>query len=124
LLDKPLPKKRRISGIPFVLDAFGTYVPEDKEAIRRIRIRKPSDCHPRETLFWAIKDLAVAIIVAHNHPSGSLSPSAEDLVTTRSLSEASRMLKIPLLDHLIVAPTGFTSIRERFPDYFHSKGLS
>lgn len=74
--------------------------------------------HPREVFQRAIEDLAVAIIIAHNHPSGSLDPSAEDLVTTRRLVEAAKVLGIPVLDHLIFTRDGYRSIRERFPDFF------
>jgi DNA repair protein RadC len=74
--------------------------------------------HPREVFQRAVEDLAAAIIVAHNHPSGSLDPSAEDLVATRKLVGASKVLGIPVLDHLIFTKEGFNSIKERFPDYF------
>lgn len=74
--------------------------------------------HPREVFQRAVEDLAAAIIVAHNHPSGSLEASADDLVATRKLVEASKVLGIPVLDHLIFTREGYTSIRERFPDYF------
>jgi len=56
--------------------------------------------------------------VAHNHPSGSLEPSTDDLSITRRLSDSGRLLGIPLIDHLIVGAEGFSSLRERFPDYF------
>lgn len=74
--------------------------------------------HPREVFQKALEDMAAAIIVAHNHPSGSLDPSAEDLVSTRKLSQAAKVMGIPVLDHLIFAREGYSSIRERFPDYF------
>ncbi len=79
-----------------------------------------SQVHPRETYRCALKDNAVGLVVAHNHPSGSLDPSAEDLVATRRLAEAGRLMGIPLLDHLIITAEGYTSLRERFPDYFLS----
>ena len=78
-----------------------------------------SQIHPRETFFPAIKDLAVSIMVAHNHPSGNLEPSESDLIATRRLVEVSKTMGIPLLDHLIVSENGWLSIRERFPAYFH-----
>jgi DNA repair protein RadC len=74
--------------------------------------------HPREVFQKAVEDLAAAIMVAHNHPSGSLDPSAEDLVATRKLVEASKVMGIPVLDHLIFTREGYASIRERFPGYF------
>lgn len=57
--------------------------------------------HPREVFYPAIRDNAVAIIVAHNHPSGRLDPSPEDLEITRRLQGASEILGISLLDHVI-----------------------
>lgn len=88
-----------------------------------IGLANQSQVHPRETFACALEDRAVGILAAHNHPSGSLDPSTEDLVATRRLAEAGRLLGIPLLDHLIVTTDGFTSLRERFPDYFSGRGL-
>lgn len=69
--------------------------------------------HPREVFFPAIKDNAVAIIVAHNHPSGRLDPSPEDLEITRRLRESGEILGISLLDHVVFhKKTGFYSFVE------------
>lgn len=78
-----------------------------------------SQIHPREAFHPAIRDKAVSVMVAHNHPSGNLEASEADLLTTRRLVEVSRVLGIPLLDHLIVGFSGFSSLRERHPAYFH-----
>ena len=80
-----------------------------------------SQVHPRETYRPALFDNAISIMVAHNHPSGSLEASVNDLLTTRRLAEAGRLLRIPLVDHLILSREGFISLRERFPDYFEGK---
>ena len=77
-----------------------------------------SQVHPRETFACALEDRAVSIMIAHNHPSGSLEASVEDLLSTRRLAEAGHLMRIPVLDHLIVAEGGFVSLREKFPDYF------
>ena len=54
-----------------------------------------------------LKEGAKSIVVAHNHPSGDPTPSEEDIVTTKKLVEAGRLMNIPLLDHLIVGePSG------------------
>jgi len=58
--------------------------------------------HPREVFWYAIKDMAAAIVVAHNHPSGRLEPSAEDIDITHRLSEAGKIIGIQLLDHIIL----------------------
>jgi len=68
--------------------------------------------HPREVFSDAITDRAAAIIVAHNHPSGDLSPSAEDLAVTKMLRNAGALLGIPLLDHIIVSRRGHVSLQE------------
>lgn len=60
-----------------------------------------SQIHPREVFAEALADRASAIMVAHNHPAGSLEPSPADLEVTRQLKEAGTIMGIPLLDHLI-----------------------
>lgn len=57
--------------------------------------------HPREVFADPITDRASAVIVAHNHPSGNLAPSPDDLAITRQLKEAGTTLGIRLLDHII-----------------------
>jgi len=68
--------------------------------------------HPREILYPAVVHLALGFILAHNHPSGSLEPSAEDLEFTRSVQRAGELMGIELYDHLIVARDGYASLRE------------
>jgi len=58
--------------------------------------------HPREVFRRAIATNAVAVILAHNHPSGDPTPSAEDLRITRQLVEAGRIIDIKVLDHVVV----------------------
>jgi DNA repair protein RadC len=70
--------------------------------------------HPRETFRAAIAAGASAIVIAHNHPSGNLNASAEDLVLTERLVEAGKLLGIPIVDHVIVGDNGlFNSFRDR-----------
>jgi DNA repair protein RadC len=57
--------------------------------------------HPREVFSEAIRDRAVAVVCAHNHPSGKVHPSDEDQIVTRSLQEAGEILGIRLLDHIV-----------------------
>ena len=66
--------------------------------------------HPREVFADAIADRAASIIVAHNHPSGSLEASQADKDVTSRLMGAGRLLGITLNDHIIVTKTGFVSI--------------
>jgi DNA repair protein RadC len=58
--------------------------------------------HPREAFKAAILANSAAIIIAHNHPSGDLTPSREDMEITRRLKEAGELLGIKVLDHIIV----------------------
>jgi len=69
--------------------------------------------HPREVFKTAIDHRAAAIIVVHNHPSGNPEPSPEDLSITRQLSDAGKLLGIPVHDHVIVAGSDWTSLAER-----------
>lgn len=58
--------------------------------------------HPREVLRFAIREAAVALVIAHSHPSGHAVPSHEDLVRTEGLFHLCRLLEIPLVDHVII----------------------
>ena len=71
-----------------------------------------SPVHPREVFGDALADRASAIIVAHNHPSGSLEPSAFDLEITKQLKDAGTVLGISLLDHIIFNRTRYFSFLE------------
>ncbi|HEX8947177.1 MAG TPA: DNA repair protein RadC [Candidatus Paceibacterota bacterium] len=66
--------------------------------------------HPREIFRPAIAAGAAAVILIHNHPSGVLAPSAEDLRMTRQVKEAGQMIGIELVDHLVITSDGFASI--------------
>ncbi|MEZ4870620.1 MAG: JAB domain-containing protein [Caldilineaceae bacterium] len=61
---------------------------------------------------------ASKIILAHNHPSGRIDPSKEDLSVTAKVVEAGSTLDIEVLDHIIYASQGFTSIRQLVPEIF------
>ncbi len=69
--------------------------------------------HPREVFEPAVKNLAASVIVAHNHPSGCLEPSDEDLSLTKRLAQAGKLLGIELLDHVIVTKEGFLSFKQK-----------
>lgn len=66
--------------------------------------------HPREIFRTAIIRNAKSIVVAHNHPSGDLEPSKEDIETTKELKKCGEILGIPLLDHVIVTRERYESI--------------
>ncbi len=69
--------------------------------------------HPREVFREAIREGGSGIIVTHNHPSGALTPSQEDLETTERLMEAGKIIGIPLLDHVIVTDRAYCSLKEK-----------
>lgn len=72
------------------------------------------DCtlvHPRDVFAPAVKELAYAVVVAHNHPSGSTEPSGEDIALTKRLRAAGTVLGIELLDHIIVGRKEFSSFK-------------
>lgn len=66
--------------------------------------------HPREVFQPAIERGAVAVVIAHNHPSGRIEPTEADIVVTEQLIAAGEVLGIELLDHLVITATRFTSI--------------
>ena len=66
--------------------------------------------HPREIFAEAISDRASKIIVAHNHPSGSLLPSQNDILMTRKIKECGELLGIKLVDSVIISEEGYKSI--------------
>jgi len=78
-----------------------------------IGILNHSLVHPREVFAGAITDRAASVICVHNHPSGSLEASAQDIAITRQLQEAGTLLGIQLLDHIIITKTGFSSMKEK-----------
>ena len=73
----------------------------------------------REIYSMAIKRMAAAIVVAHNHPSGIATPSQEDIRFTKELIESSKILGIQLVDHIIIAKEGSLSLREDRSELFN-----
>lgn len=68
--------------------------------------------YPREIFEKAIRHRAAALIFAHNHPSGILKPSAEDIRLNQKLTEAAKLLQLSVLDHVIVSSEGHYSFHE------------
>ncbi|MDW8055387.1 MAG: DNA repair protein RadC [Elusimicrobiota bacterium] len=77
-----------------------------------VGILNASLVHPREVFEPAIKHLAAQIIVAHNHPSGNLEPSQEDIELTKRLVKAGEILGIEVLDHVIISKDGYYSFKQ------------
>jgi len=68
--------------------------------------------HPREVFADAIADRAAGIIIAHNHPSGTLEASRADISITQRLKEVSKLVGIELLDHVILSKHGYYSFSD------------
>ena len=68
--------------------------------------------HPREVFVDAIKENASAVIFCHNHPSGNTKPSEDDIITTKTLLDASEIIGIKVLDHIIVDCNSYFSFLE------------
>jgi DNA repair protein RadC len=101
-------KKEHLLGL--YLDAQNGLIHRETISIGSLNTTRT---HPREILYPAIAHLALGFILVHNHPSGSLDPSDEDVAFTRGVHRAAETIGIELYDHLIVAGSGFTSLRER-----------
>jgi DNA repair protein RadC len=69
--------------------------------------------HPREVLQPAVVHSALAFVLVHNHPSGSLDPSRDDVEFTRAMQRAGELMGVSLYDHIIVSRRGYISLKER-----------
>ena len=69
--------------------------------------------HPREVFETAILHHSAAIILLHNHPSGDPAPSKDDIKVTERLVKASKIMDIPVLDHIILGNGRFVSMKEK-----------
>lgn len=96
--------------VVFFLDTQNQVV---KREVVSIGTLNASLIHPREVFEPAVRHLAAHVIVSHNHPSGSLEASDEDLHITRRLVDAGKLLGIELLDHVIVTASGYMSFKEK-----------
>lgn len=68
--------------------------------------------YPREVVLRALHHRAAAVVLAHNHPSGEVRPSAADAALTRHLAAALRLVDVQVLDHLVVAPGRWVSLAQ------------
>jgi DNA repair protein RadC len=69
--------------------------------------------HPREAFREAIKESAASVIFVHNHPSGDVSPSREDILITNRLVDTGEIIGIRVLDHVIIGDEKYTSMMEK-----------
>jgi len=101
-------KKEHLVGL--YLDAQNGLLSQETVSIGSLNTTRT---HPREILYPAVAHLALGFILVHNHPSGCLEPSPEDVEFTQVVRRAGELMGIELYDHLIVASAGYTSLRER-----------
>ena len=97
----------------FVIFYLDTRNQEIKREVISVGTLNANLVHPREVFEGAIASHAAQIIVAHNHPSGDHEPSEDDLLITKRLVEAGKILGIDLLDHIIVARDSYLSFKEK-----------
>ncbi|MDP2940150.1 MAG: DNA repair protein RadC [Candidatus Omnitrophota bacterium] len=69
--------------------------------------------HPREIFNEALKQNAASVILVHNHPSGDSEPSEDDLLVTKRIIEAGKVMGIDVLDHIIITKTNIFSFKEK-----------
>lgn len=96
----------------------GNHITDFMEVTRGLVNQTP--VHPRESFRFAIKKNARSVIFLHNHPSGSVKPSDEDVAITRTLCASGKILQINVLDHFIIGKGGFTSLCRQHPELFES----
>jgi len=105
-----LARARKEHLVGLYLDAQNRLVHQETVSIGSLNTTRT---HPREILHPAVLTMALGFILVHNHPSGCLDPSAEDIEFTQTIRRAGELMGIELYDHLIVARGGYTSLRER-----------
>ncbi|NGX53662.1 MAG: hypothetical protein K1000chlam4_00379 [Chlamydiae bacterium] len=101
-------KKKEIFGA-ILLDTKGGVIRWEEISVGTLN---QTLVHPREVFQPAIRHGAATMILVHNHPSGDCTPSLEDYRVTEKLVSASRLMQIPVRDHLVVSSEGYFSMRE------------
>lgn len=118
LVEDPLVAARAFDEIAWEpVEKFAVLALDVKHRVMSMRILSSgtateTTAHPRDIFRWLMMTGSTRCIVAHNHPSGSVEPSAEDIVLTQTLLKASKMIGIPIMDHLVIAGKKHYSIRQ------------
>lgn len=108
LLRPRLAEKKKEHFLALLLDARHHLIRISPIAVGSL---SASLVHPRELFKEAIAASAAAVIVAHNHPSGDPEPSEHDLILTKRLAQAGKLLGIEVLDHLIIGSKHWVSLK-------------
>lgn len=102
----------RLSGL-VVEQLHALFLDRRHRAIAHRVVSQGSDAYtvvdPRQIFRLAVSLGAAALVIAHNHPSGDPTPSAQDREVTRRVAQAGRLLGVPLLDHLVCAGDRYVS---------------
>ncbi len=106
---KDLRDSKKEHFVIFYLDTQNQII---KREIISVGTLNESLIHPREVFEPAVRYSTAQIIMAHNHPSGNLEPSPEDIVVSKRLIDAGNLLGIEVLDHIIVTKDRFKSMKE------------
>lgn len=109
-LREKLGREKKEHFIIVMLDAHNNLIDINDISVG---ILNTSLVHPREVFEPAIRQLAAYIIIAHNHPSGDLEPSVDDIKITQRLISVGELTGIKVTDHLIISSRGYVSLREK-----------
>lgn len=107
LMDEMMYEKREL----FISLNLNTKLQVESRSVISIGNVDSTPVHPREVFGPAVRRGAAAVVVAHNHPSGDPTPSGEDIEVTKRLADASEILGIRFIDHVIIGNGAFTSMR-------------
>ncbi|MEX1052593.1 MAG: DNA repair protein RadC, partial [Patescibacteria group bacterium] len=102
--------KQKEHFILFCLDSRNRII---KKELISIGTLNSSLVHPREVFEPAIRNLSAQIVISHNHPSGEVQPSDEDIEITKKLIKAGEILGIEIIDHVIVSQEKYLSFKEK-----------
>jgi DNA repair protein RadC len=102
-------KTKKEHFVVFFLDTHHNIIGRETVSVGTLNT---SLVHPRECYRTAILKNSAAVIFAHNHPSGSLEPSLEDVAVTKRLVEVGKLIGIEVLDHVIVTSHSHKSLKE------------
>ena len=101
--------RRREHFVVIFLNARNQVIKKEEVAVGTLNA---SLVHPREVFYGAIGSSAAGVILAHNHPSGDITPSGEDIELTRRMVDAGEIIGIEVLDHIVLGKDRFLSMKE------------
>ena len=101
--------RRREHFVALFLNARNQVIEREEVSVGSLNA---SLVHPREVFFPAVGTCAASVILVHNHPSGDVTPSREDIELTRRMVRAGEILGIEVLDHIVLGADRFLSMKE------------